>query len=284
MRIPDRTSRVWIDGTSVSADQATVSIDDPGLQAGLGLFETLALRRGRVLDLLPHLERMQVGAVLLGIELPLRQRLLDTVEQAAAQLSETPFAWLKIMALRSGRWLVFTGRMSAGEEGREVSAIVLPWRRDPRDLLVAVKSTCYAGHQLGLELARRRGADEGLWLNSRGHLAEGCTSNLFVVRHRRLFTPSLHEGILPGVVRSLAIKVSRELGIPVHETRVRLKRLREADEAFLTSSLSAVRPLVSVDGRAVGRGVPGPVTRRIASRLQSMRQGDSDGGKLSATT
>jgi D-alanine transaminase len=86
------------------------------------------------------------------------------------------------------------------------------------------------------------------------------------------------------VVRSLAIEVSRELGIPVHETRVRLKRLRAADEAFLTSSLSAVRPLVSVDGRAVGRGVPGPVTRRIATRLQSMRQGDSDGGKLSDTT
>jgi branched-chain amino acid aminotransferase len=284
VRIPDRSSRVWIDGTSVSADQATVSIDDPGLQAGLGLFETLALRRGRVLDLLPHLERMQTGAVLLGIELPPRQRLLDTVEQAAAQVSGTAFAWLKIMALRSGRWLVFTGSMSAGEEGREVSAIVLPWRRDSRDPLVTVKSTCYAGHQLGLELARRRGADEGLWLNSRGHLAEGCTSNLFVVRHRRLFTPALHEGILPGVVRSLAIEASRELGIPVHETRVRLKRLRAADEAFLTSSLSAVRPLVRVDGRAVGRGVPGPVTRRIASRCQSMRQRDSDGGKLSDTT
>lgn len=194
MRIPDPTSRVWIDGTSVPADQATVSIDDPGLLAGLGLFETLALRRGRVLDLLPHLERMQRGAVLLGIELPPRQRLLDTVEQAAAQVSETPFAWLKIMALRSGTWLVFTGSMSAGEEGREVSAIVLPWRRDSRDPLVTVKSTCYAGHQLGLELARRRGADEGLWLNGRGHLSEGCTSNLFVVRHHRLFTPSLHEG------------------------------------------------------------------------------------------
>jgi len=284
VRIPDATGRVWVDGTSVSADHATVTIDHPGLQAGLGLFETLALRRGRVVDLLPHLERMQSGAALLDIELPQRQRLLETVEQAAAQAAETPFAWLKIMAFRGGSWLVFTGCMKAGEEGREVSAIVLPWRRDPRDPLVTVKSTCYAGHRLGLELARRRDADEGLWLNSRGHLTEGCTSNLFVVRQRRVFTPSLHEGILPGVVRALAIEASRELGIPVHETRVRLKRLRAADEAFLTSSLSALRPLVSVDGRAVGRGAPGPVTRRIAARLQSMRQGDSDGAKLSDTT
>lgn len=284
MRLPDGTSRVWIDGESVSSEGATIAIGDPGLQAGLGLFETMAVREGRVVDLLPHLERMDTGAAVLDIDLPSRQRLCATIDEAAAHLDDTPWGWLKILALRSGRWLVFTGGMDPNDEGRVVTAIVLPWRRDPRDPLVAVKSTCYASHQLGLELARRRGADEGLWLNSRGHLAEGCTSNLFVVRHRRVFTPSLREGILPGVVRALAIRAASELGMPVHETRLRLKRLRGAEEAFLTSSLSAVRPLVGVDGHAVGRGVPGPVTRALATRLRSIRQAGLDGGKLSDTT
>jgi len=284
VRLPDGKSRVWIDGKRVAAEDATVTIDDPGLQAGLGLFETLAVLQGSVLDLLPHLERMKTGADVLNIVLPSRREVVATVGEAAAHLSDTPSAWIKILALRSGRWFVFTGAMDPDEQGRAVSAIVLPWRRDPRDPLVAIKSTCYAGHQLGLELARRRGADEGLWLNGRGHVAEGCTSNLFVVRHRRVFTPSLREGILPGVTRALAIQAARELGMPIHQTRVRLKKLLDAEEAFLTSSLSAVRPLVSVDGRAVGRGVPGPITRAIAAQLPSMRQPGVDGAKLSDTT
>lgn len=284
MRIPDRTSRIWLDGENVPLERATVTIDEPGLQAGMGLFETLAVRGGRALDLGLHLDRMQSGAGVLGIELPRRDRLVQTVEEGARQTSEMEFAWLKIMALRGGRWWVFTGAMDADEQGRTVSAIILPWRRDPRDPLVGIKSTCYAGYQLGLELARSRGADEGLWLNSRGHLAEGCTSNLFVVRHRSVFTPSLGEGILPGVTRALAIQAARELGLQVHETRVRLKRLRTADEAFLTSSLSALRPLASVNGRAVGRGVPGPIGHRIAVRLESLRQAGLDSARLSDRT
>jgi len=280
LRLPDGTGGVWLDGERVPTGRAVIAIDDPGLQVGLGLFETLAVRDGRVIDLEPHLGRMQSGADVVGIELPSRERLLATVEEAARS-APVPSAWLKILALRSGKWLVLTGSMDAEEEGRAASAIVLPWRRDPRGPLVGVKSTCYASNQLGLELAHRHGADEGLWLNSRGHLAEGCTSNLFVVRHRRVFTPAQQEGILPGVVRALTIRACRELGIPVHETRVRLKRLHQANEAFLTSSLSALRPLVRLDGRPVGDGGPGPISRAIASRLRSLRQLASDGDKLS---
>jgi branched-subunit amino acid aminotransferase/4-amino-4-deoxychorismate lyase len=268
LRLPDGTGCVWLDGERVPAGSAFIPVGDPGLQVGLGLFETLAVRDGRVIDLEPHLERMQAGAGVVGIELPPRERLLATIAEAARS-APVPSAWLKILALRSGRWLVLTGSTDTGKEGMAASAIVLPWRRDPRGPLVGVKSTCYASNQLGLELAHRHGADEGLWLNSRGHLAEGCTSNLFVVRHQRVFTPAPKEG---------------DLGIPVHETRVRVKRLRQASEAFLTSSLSALRPLVRLDGRPIGDGVPGPISRAIASRLRSLRQLGSDGDKLSDAT
>jgi branched-subunit amino acid aminotransferase/4-amino-4-deoxychorismate lyase len=283
MRLPDRSSSVWIDGDPGTLGKAVVPLQGSGLQAGLGVFETLALRTGRPLDLQAHLERLASGARVLSIELPAKARLTETVELAAAG-SATPYGWLKILVLRGGPWYVFTGSMDAEEEGRAVSAIILPWRREPRDPLVGVKTTSYAAHQIGNELARRRGADEGLWLNSRGHLAEGCSSNLFVVRHRRLFTPSRREGILAGVVRALAIRAAKELGIAVHETRVRLKRLRQADEAFLTSSLSGVRPLIAVDGRRVGNGEPGPVTGRLASCLRSMRGSGADDATVSGTS
>ena len=119
--------------------------------------------------------------------------------------------------------------------------------------------------------ARERGADEGIWLNTRGHLAEGCSSNLFVVQGRKLFTPREGEGILPGVLRAIVLRASRGLGIATHEGKVRLHRLQHAREAFLTSSLQGVRPLVQFQGRPVGPGRPGPITLRIAAEVVRIR-------------
>ena len=122
------------------------------------------------------------------------------------------------------------------------------------------------------EEAERRGADEGIWRNTRGHLAEGCASNLFVVRRRALYTPGEGEGILPGVVRDLVLAAAREAGLLVHEGRVRVVRLERADEAFLSSSLRAVRPLVRFEGRPVGNGAPGPISELLADAVQRSRR------------
>ncbi len=90
--------------------------------------------------------------------------------------------------------------------------------------------------------------------------------------HRTIRTPGLREGVLAGVMRDLAIRASRELGYAVHEGRLRVDRLVRAQEAFVTSSLGGVRPLVRLDGRAIGRGVPGGVTRAIQEAVARMRQ------------
>jgi branched-subunit amino acid aminotransferase/4-amino-4-deoxychorismate lyase len=157
------------------------------------------------------------------------------------------------------------------EEGRPSRAVILPWRRCLRDPLAGLKTLSYAANLVGLEEARRRNADEGLWLNTRGHLAEGCASNLFVIMGRALFTPGVGEGILAGIVRGVVLRAAGEIGLPVHEGRLRVRRLERAREAFLTSSLRGVRPLVAVDGRPVGSGRPGVVTRRLAERVRELR-------------
>jgi branched-subunit amino acid aminotransferase/4-amino-4-deoxychorismate lyase len=161
--------------------------------------------------------------------------------------------------------------MEASEEGRPASAVLLRWRRCPADALAGIKSLNYAHNVLGLEEAQRRGADEGLWLNSRGHLAEGCSSNLFLVRHRKVYTPSTRDGVLAGIVRSLAIQATRRLGLVLHEGKVRLSRLQHADEAFLTSSSRGVRPLIEFEGKPVGRGRPGPITGAIMAEVHRLR-------------
>ncbi len=270
MRFPGATEDCWLDGRRVVVGQAQLSMGDPAFQAGLGLFETLALVDGLVLDLDLHLDRMHDGAERLRIALPPREALRAIVLEAGSD-GAPPCGWLKVIVTASGRTLAVRGVLDPGEVGRPASAILLPWRRNPEDPLAGLKTLNYAANLVGLEWARARGADEGLWLNTRGLLAEGCTSNLFVVRGGRLFTPAVREGILPGVVRALTISAARRLGLAVHEGRLRLTRLKRAQEAFLTSSLRGVRPLVSLESRPVGCGEPGRVTTAIAAEVARAR-------------
>jgi branched-subunit amino acid aminotransferase/4-amino-4-deoxychorismate lyase len=261
-----------MNGQWTEVGAAGVRLTDPGLLAGLGVFETLGVRDVRPLDLDEHLERLAGSSARLGIDLPEAR----TLRQVAAQLAERSagaFGWIKILATRGGECAAFGGAVDPAEAERPCRAILLPWRRSPDDPLAGLKTLNYAPFALGLELARSRGCDEALWRNSRGHLAEGCRSSLFLVQHRKVFTSSLRDGILPGVTQGIAVRAARDLGHPVHEGKLRPKRLLTCHEAFVTSSVLGVRPLIEVDGRPIGKGAPGPVTRAIADAVLRLRTG-----------
>jgi branched-subunit amino acid aminotransferase/4-amino-4-deoxychorismate lyase len=270
MRLPEGTGTGWIDGRRVPREQLVIPLDDPAFHVSLAVFETIAVRSRGLLDLEEHLERLAAGARVLSVPLPECDRVREWALKAAAE-EEAEYGWLKIVATRGGRCFVFTGDMDPAEEGRPRTAILLPWRRNPADPLSGLKTTSYAATELGLEHARSREADEGLWLNTRGHLTEGCTSNLFVIQRKKLFTAAVRDGILPGITRGLALDAARRLGLVVHEGKLRLPRLRQADEAFLTSSVRGVCPLVRFDRRAVGNGRPGPITREITEVVAGLR-------------
>jgi len=270
VRIPGSSAAIWIDGRRVPPAEARISIDDPGFAAGFGLFETLALRGDGLLDLDEHLARLERSAERLGLDLgslpPLRDCLLEA-------LGDSPPAcgWVRLSVTAGGRVIIARDRMDPSEEGKASTAVILPWRRNPQDPLCGHKTLNYASNVIGLRFAAERGADEGLWRNTKGRLAEGCTSNLFVVRGRRLFTPSVREGILPGIVRDCVLRAARDLGLHVHEGPLRVPRLRAATEAFLTSSLRGIRPLVAADSRPVGDGRPGPLSARLAVEVGRRR-------------
>ena len=270
MRTLDPNDVCWVDGKRQRVSEARIPIEDSGLQSGVGLFETLAIRDGRVLDLEAHVARMTGGAKRMGVDVPDGESLRSLIREAAGD-GAPAHGWLKIIVTGGGHNFVIRGRLDPGEDGKPLTAILLPWRRNARDPLVGLKTLNYAANRMGLELAKSRGADEGLWLNTRGHLAEGCRSNLFVIQGRKIFTPGPREGILPGVVRGLVLEAARGLGLSVHETRVRVPRLRRAREAFLTSSLRGVGPLVGFEGRPVGSGRPGVLTGRIAAEVSRLR-------------
>lgn len=271
MSFPVPEGAVLFDGRWVAAGEASLPLADPSVQSGLGVFETLAVREGRVLDLDAHVARLAASAARVGVPLPEADVLAGACLGYAAHAGAGT-GWMKILAVRGGHWAVFGGAMDPEDEGRAATAVVLPWARGVADPLGGVKSTSYGPFALGLEEARRRGADEGLWVNSRGHLLEGCASNLFLLRGRSLFTASPREGVLAGTTRAHALDAARAMGLSLHEGRVRMERLLRAEEAFLTSSLRGVRALLAVDGRRVGRGVPGPLTIEIADRVAQARR------------
>jgi branched-chain amino acid aminotransferase len=275
VRRPGPGAACWIDGVAVAPERAALALDDPAALSGVGVFETLALRDGRPLEISEHLARLEQAARRLAIDPPALAPLAATVHAVAGLPGPArACGWLKVILTGGGRSIVLRDALDAAEQGQPATAILLPWRRDPRDPLVGVKSLSFAGHAVGLALARRSGADEGLWLNHRGHLAEGCTSNLFLVQGRRLHTAAPREGIRAGVMRELVLRAARHEGWIVHEGRVRYTRLQRASEAFLTSSLRGVRPLLAVDGRPVGSGAAGPATQSLAAavaRLRSVR-------------
>jgi branched-chain amino acid aminotransferase len=230
------------------------------------VFETIAVRDAAPRHLHDHLRRLGDAALRLGVPLPAVTELTRAVLLVAEGASGGS-RWLKIIASRSGQWAVFAGPIDPADDGKAVAAVVLPWRRHRLDPTAGIKSVGYAACILGLEEARRRGADEGLWLNERGHVIEACTGNVFVARGRAVVTPSLRDGARDGVTRSRAIDALRELGLSVRQSKVRIATLRAADEVFLTSSLRGVRPVVRLDGRNVRGGNPGPISRRLAERL-----------------
>jgi branched-chain amino acid aminotransferase len=133
-----------------------------------------------------------------------------------------------------------------------------------------VKSLNCLDNLLAREEARRSGAGEALLLNTRGFIAEGAASNVFLVRDGTLLTPGVEAGALPGITRQAVLELAGEDGIAVEEADVALPDLFGAGEAFLTNSVMEVMPLVSVDGRPVGTGRPGPLTERLARRYRDL--------------
>lgn len=275
-----------INGTVVPAEQARVPVLDTGFTFGDGVYETLRTYAGRPFELGRHLGRLRASAARLGIDLPLpdgelRERLRALLERAANDES-----FIRLIVTRGvgdcsyhfervqGPTVVMFVRPheappeSVYSDGLDV-AIVSVRRNHPQALDPAIKSINLLNNVLAVREAQARGAAEAILLNQRGEVAEGASSNLFVVHAGRVSTPPLDAGILAGITRDLVVELGPAAGHPAHERRLSLEDLLAADEAFLTSSLKEVAPIRSIDGRPVGDGRPGPVTLRL---LQAYRE------------
>ncbi|MEA1872465.1 MAG: aminotransferase class IV, partial [Chloroflexota bacterium] len=143
-------------------------------------------------------------------------------------------------------------------------------RRNSQSPLSRLKSTCYMENILARMAARAAGCDEAILLNEQGYLAEGSTTNIFLVSKGELATPSLESGVLPGITREAVLEIARASNIKIIEKQVELKELIEAEEAFITNSVLELMALTWFEGKPIGTGKPGQLTKELLAAYRKL--------------
>jgi branched-chain amino acid aminotransferase len=279
--------KVWIDGRIVDGSEARVPVTDHGFLYGDGVFEGIRVYSRRVFRLEQHLARLAVSARALSLDIPggldgAREIILATCRAFGAD-----DAYVRFVVSRGEGALgvdptscphprvvciVDHIRIYPPEtQGRGISLVTSSWRRPPADVLdPRVKSLNYLNNALAKLEARRQGADEALLLNAAGLVAEASVANVFAVRAGALATPPATDGALEGVTRAAVLELAARAGIPAAERSLGRYDLLGADEVFLTGTGARLVPVRSLDGETIGKGEPGPITRRLLAAFSEL--------------
>jgi branched-chain amino acid aminotransferase len=281
--------RVYIDGQIREPEAAMVSVFDRGFLFGDSVYETIALVDQRLLFLPEHLHRLERSAGRIFLQIPARAQVEAAIRETIAATGEKS-ARIRVMVTRgvgsidldpasagTPRLVVIVQPLGAPtpemlESGVAV-ALVKASRTAPAGVDPTVKSGNYLGSVLAIGEARRRlpGVNEAIVCGSGGSVAEGATSNVFVVESGALETPAIDVGILDGVTRGKVLELARGAGIETREVSfLAPESLRAAHEVFLTSAVRGILPVTSVDGQPIGDGRPGPVTKRLLTLYQRL--------------
>jgi branched-chain amino acid aminotransferase len=272
---------VYVNGQIAPADQAVVPVYDHGFVFGEGVYETL-----RTYNRVPflydrHVRRLRRSADALALPVPCDDAaLLRSIEETMAAAGAIDEAYIRVLLTRGVgdlsydiaatptptlviivKPLVAPSPRVFDEGIRITLAEIL--RNHPGSVNPAIKSNNLLNNALAMQAAYRAGAEEALMCNYRGELSECSQANFFLVRGGAAVTPKTSAGLLDGVTRTFLFEVGKDVGIDVHDEVLYPKDLETADEMFITSTTRELSPVVNVDGRMVGSGTPGAVTRRL---------------------
>ena len=277
---------IWIDGEWHDRMTARVSVFDHGLLYGDGVFEGIRVYAGKIFKLQAHLDRLYDCAHAILLKIPIPKSEFATVLEEAVKRSGLKEAYIRPIVTRGQGDLGIDPRNCGTPTLIVIVDKISIWPPERYDLGLSVvtagtpiphreslspriKSLNYLCHAMAKMEANVAGADEALMLDNTGHVAEGTGQNIFILKGRVLRTPPLHAGILAGVTRSVVMDLAREAGCDVREEMLNRFDVYTADEAFLTGTASEIAPIRSYDGRTVGSGKAGPVTRDLMTRFQA---------------
>ncbi|HEX6767557.1 MAG TPA: aminotransferase class IV [Polyangiaceae bacterium] len=280
------TSLVSLDGRVVPAEDARVSVFDRGFLYGDSVFEALRTYGGVPFALTEHLERLWRSAERALITIPVtldafRKEILDVLAAAG-----NPESYIRLLVTRGrGTELGLDPALALSPLRMAIVMQLHPLPAAKYEQGVAVvtfrsqrvaDSTPAAGAKLSnymvavlaMDAVRRANAEEAIVLDAEGRIVEGTTSNIFFVKDGTLVTPPESAGILLGITRQKLFLLAEREGIPVEEKMFFPDELARADEAFISSSIREIFPVVTIDGKTVGNGKPGPTTHKLLKALR----------------
>jgi len=280
------STTIWIDGKWYDRANAMISVFDHGLLYGDGVFEGTRAYNGKVFRLKDHIARLFDSAKSIWLKPPVTEEELVAVTEEAVRRSGLKDAYLRHVITRgvgdlgldplkcpTASAFVIVDQIKLWsperyEQGLKAITAATPIPHK-ESLSPRVKSLNYLCHILAKIEGINAGADEILMMDSAGSVVEASGMNVFIVKNRELHTPPPHAGILKGITRDTVMELARAAGYPVHETILNRYDIYTADEAFLSGTAAEVVAIRELDGRTIGQGRQGPVTRDLAQRFQA---------------
>ena len=282
---------IYLDGELVPQEEAKVSVFDHGLLYGDGVFEGIRAYSGRVFRLDQHIDRLYQGAHTIVLEPPLsKAEMADAVCQTC-RANDIVDGYVRLVLTRGvgdlgldprkcpkATVFIIAAQISLYPEKfytEGLDVITCATRRVPPDALdPGLKPLNYLNNIMAKIETTQAGVPEGIMLSYDGYVSECTGDNIFLVCDGELVTPPLYIGNLKGITRQAIIEIAQAEGIPVREDLFRGHHVYNADEVFLTGTAAEVVPVVKVDGRCIGSGVPGPMTALLREKFQVLTRSE----------
>ena len=278
---------IYLNGSFVPEEDAKVSVFDHGFLYGDGIFEGIRAYHGRVFKLDEHLKRLYESAKSIQLKIGISKEEMQEVVLESLRRNNLNDAYIRLVVSRGKGDLgldpnkcpkasiiciaaqIKLFEQSMYDQGLEVATVAIR-RNNPDSLNPRIKSLNYLNNIMAKLESIQAGVIEAIMLTQDGYVAEGTADNIFMVRNNVLMTPPLSAGILEGVTRNSVIDLARELGMNVKEELFTRHDLYTADECFLTGTAAELIPVIKVDGRVIGDGVPGPAFKQLLEAFRAL--------------
>jgi len=279
--------KVYINGSLVPQNEAKISVFDHGLLYGDGVFEGIRVYGGKVFLLPEHIHRLYESALAIRLTIPMSPtEMSDAVEKTVAA-NEIKDGYVRLVVTRGSGTLGLDIRRTSNPQVIVIADTIsmypaetyekgLPLvtastiRNHPSALGARIKSLNYLNNILAKIEGTDAGFEEALMLNHMGEVAECTGDNIFIAKNRILRTPAPDAGILEGITRMAVIRLARQASIQVVEGPLLRHDIYVADECFLTGTAAEVIAVVSLDGRQIGNGKPGPITKDLLEKFRDL--------------
>ena len=284
-------ARIWIDGKFYEKEDAKISVFDHGLLYGDGVFEGIRAYNGKIFRLSQHLDRLYASARAIALQIWMTKAEMTAMCEECIRVNDLKDAYIRLVVTRGVGDLGLDPRKCVKasviciadkialfpadvyERGLTMMTAATPVHHregvSPR-----IKSLNYLAHILAKIEAVAAGADEALMLEAGDGVAEGVGENIFAVHGKVLLTPPAYAGILRGITRDAVREIASATGYQIREESMTRYDLYTADEVFLTGTAAEIVGVVKLDGRVIGMGVVGPVTKELAGKFKALVAGE----------